>query len=150
MTRSARIGFLVAAFVVLVLAIVFIGTGDDETSEKADNPPIATSTPGAQSEAEPQDTPQPTPTPEPVPRIRTEGGSPVGEPERIEVDKGDRIRFVVTSDVPEEIHVHGFDRYADLGPGQPARLDFKADIDGIYEVELHGTGEIVAELRINP
>lgn len=146
MTRTARIGFLVAAFVVLVVAFVVIGTGD-ETSERADDPPVrAQATEGA--EAAPARTPAP--TPEPVTRIFTEGGQLAGDVERIEVDKGERIRFVVTSDVPEEIHVHGFDRYADVAPGEPARLDFKADIDGIYEVELHGSAAQIAELRINP
>ena len=37
------------------------------------------------------------------------GGKPVGGIKTITVNKGDQVRFVVNSDVGDEIHVHGYD-----------------------------------------
>jgi hypothetical protein len=68
-------------------------------------------------------------------------------------DKGDPVNIEVQLDRPEEeIHVHGYEI------SQPAeetgvRLSFKADIDGLFEIEVHradGTDALIAELRVNP
>jgi heme/copper-type cytochrome/quinol oxidase subunit 2 len=48
----------------------------------------------------------------------------------------------------EEIHVHGYDLYADLVPGQTAQLAFTADLPGSYEVELHKAGRPLFQLRV--
>jgi hypothetical protein len=63
---------------------------------------------------------------------------------------GDRIRFKVTSDVSDEIHVHGYDLMKDVKAGGSVSFDFPADITGIFEAELEGRGEQIAELRVNP
>ena len=36
------------------------------------------------------------------------------------------------------------------GPGGTAEFDFPADLEGVFEVELHHSGEQIAELTINP
>jgi hypothetical protein len=37
-----------------------------------------------------------------------------------------------------------------VGPGQPARLRFTADAEGVFELELHGTGTQIATLEVRP
>ena len=146
-TRARLVNLLIAA-VIAVVAIVLIATssGEDEREREATATPAATKADSKPSKP----TPEPTPTPEPVPSIRYEGGKVIGGVKEIEVDQGERVRFDVTSDVAEEIHVHAYDIYRDLVPGKPARVAFDADITGVIEVELHGAGEPIAELRVNP
>ena len=54
------------------------------------------------------------------------------------------------SDQPGEVHIHGYDKYLDLEADKPARTRFKADLEGIFEVENHDTAAQIAELRVNP
>jgi plastocyanin len=102
----------------------------------------ATTTATATAPAAP---PQPAAT-----RIRVRGGEPVGGVETIEVQRGDRIRFTVSSDQPDEVHVHGYDLERPVAPGAPARFSFTADADGIFEVELHGSHAQIASLEVQP
>ena len=54
------------------------------------------------------------------------------------------------NDEPEEIHVHGYDLEKEVEPGKTAQVSFKATITGIFEIEFHGSGEQIAELRVDP
>ena len=56
------------------------------------------------------------------------------------VGKGDAVRLTVTSDAPGEIHLHGYRLQAQLAPGRPAQLAFKAHATGRYPLEWHGAG----------
>jgi len=68
---------------------------------------------------------------------------------RIEVETGSQVRLVVTSDVADEIHVHGYDVFGDLEPGVAAVIEFTADIPGIFEVELEGSHLEILELQVS-
>jgi hypothetical protein len=85
-----------------------------------------------------------------VPAIVVTGGEPEGGVAELEFEKDSDVRFTVESDVAEEIHVHGYDIYADLEPGKPAEVAFRAEIEGVFEVELHGTSVPIAELTVPP
>jgi len=82
--------------------------------------------------------------------IRTKGGRPVGDVRDITVSSGETVGLEVRSDVPEEVHVHGYDRYIQVGPERSGKARFKADLEGVYEVELHGSAEEIASLRVEP
>jgi hypothetical protein len=85
-----------------------------------------------------------------VERIVVRGGEVVGGVKRLEYESGERVRFTVRSDVADEVHVHGFDIQKDVPANGSARFGFPADIEGVFDVELHH-GEIkIAELRITP
>ena len=49
-----------------------------------------------------------------------------------------------------EIHVHGYDRELAVPAGRTRTLTFEADLEGIFEVEDHHTGELLAELEVRP
>lgn len=92
--------------------------------------------------------------PSPRPAARTldvtfAGGEITGVEGRVDVAKGEQLVLRVTSDIVEEIHVHGYDLYVDLVPGQTARLAFEADLQGSYEVELHDAGRPLFQLRVS-
>jgi hypothetical protein len=85
-----------------------------------------------------------------VPTVVIRDGEPVGGIEELEYSAGDEIRFEVTSDVADEVHVHGYDLMQDVAAGGTVSFDFPAEIEGIFEVELEGRKEQIAELRVNP
>jgi FtsP/CotA-like multicopper oxidase with cupredoxin domain len=83
-------------------------------------------------------------------RIRVRDGAPVGGVKTLRVKSGDTARIAVTADAPDELHLHGYDITADVGPGRTARMRFKADLEGVFELELHGNGALLANLRVEP
>jgi FtsP/CotA-like multicopper oxidase with cupredoxin domain len=152
MSRNQRIGLVVGAIVVAVVAFVIARPGDDDDggSDQA-----AQTAPAAQSENGADET-QPSAPPEPeVSRIRVRDGSVVGGVQRVQASKGDTVRIVVTSNAPDEIHLHGYDIYEDTAPGKPARFVFRADIEGVFEIESHmaedaGRDPLLARLVVEP
>lgn len=85
-----------------------------------------------------------------VETIVVRDGKPVGGVRQLEFDAGERVRFQVRSNTADEVHVHGYDVTERLPAGQAAPVSFRAEIEGIFEVELHGSGMQIAELRVNP
>jgi len=157
MARNQRIAFALVAVVIAVAAAVLLTGGSSDEAAETDRPPAAaTST----TEAGPQDvteTPDETPTPEPTPTatpapevVSFRGGKVVGGSQKLSFEKGETARFSIASDVADEIHVHGYDIYKDVPAGGRARFSFKADIEGIFEVELHDRAIEVAQLRVEP
>ncbi|MFF0306109.1 hypothetical protein ACFYSC_01710 [Streptosporangium sp. NPDC004379] len=84
----------------------------------------------------------------PTVEIRVAGGRVTPPPGRVEAARGQAIRLVVTSDVADELHVHGFDLTRRLEPGRPVTLDVVADRVGLFEVETHESGLVLTQLVI--
>jgi Cu/Zn superoxide dismutase len=85
-----------------------------------------------------------------VPTFVIRDGEPVGGVAELEYDAGEDVRFEVTSDVADEVHVHGYDLLEQVPAGGTVSFDFPAEIEGIFEVELEGRRVQIAELRVNP
>jgi hypothetical protein len=85
-----------------------------------------------------------------TPVIVVEHGKPVGGVRDLTYNEGERIRFEVRSDVSDEIHVHGYGLMKDVKAGGSVEFDFRATIEGIFEAELEGRGEEIAQLTVNP
>jgi hypothetical protein len=56
----------------------------------------------------------------------------------------------VTSDVADEIHVHGYDLKQDVPAGGSVRFSFPASIEGVFEIELEDHKEQIAQLKVSP
>jgi uncharacterized cupredoxin-like copper-binding protein len=69
---------------------------------------------------------------------------------RPSVKKGEQVVLVVRSDVPDHVHLHGYDKMADVAPGKVAKLPFEATIPGRFEVELEDRGLQIAEIEVRP
>jgi heme/copper-type cytochrome/quinol oxidase subunit 2 len=67
---------------------------------------------------------------------------------RIPVKLGSPVTIQVTSDVADEVHVHGYDLMADVSPGTPATVTFEARIPGVFEVELEELGRQLLTLQV--
>jgi FtsP/CotA-like multicopper oxidase with cupredoxin domain len=125
MSRNQRIGLVVGALVVAVVAFVIAQSGGG-------------------SKSSPHET-----------TISVKGGVVVGDAKTIRVAKNDTVRIVVSSDAPDQIHLHGYDIEKEAKPGQPARFQFKADREGAFVLESHaaehaGKDPLVAHLLVGP
>ncbi|MCI2420285.1 hypothetical protein MOQ72_22840 [Saccharopolyspora sp. K220] len=76
------------------------------------------------------------------------GGQVRRSAERFEIPLGRVVRLTVRSDRADELHVHGYDKSARLSPGVPAVVEFRADIPGVFEVELHDSGLALPSLEV--
>ena len=149
MSTGQRFTFLAIALAIAVVAIVVLADSSEDDAEPgqaaATATPTATATPEEPASETATPTPTPTPTPRPQPPLLT-----AGKVAELEFTEGETIRFRVRSDEPEEIHVHCYDITRDVPAGRTINVSFKADITGICEVEFHGSGEPIAELRVEP
>lgn len=140
---------LIAATLGLLVSLYFAlrPGGADETA-----PPAATTTPPADTAAATTAAATTTPAvPGPITiRIVVTAGRPVGGIRRASVEKGRAVVIRVTSDLADELHLHGYDLSAPVGPGEPARLSFTADVTGRFELELEQRGIPLGEVEVGP
>lgn len=68
--------------------------------------------------------------------------------ERATVDQGASVRIVVTSDRPDQVHLHGYDLSADVGPSEEGVIELVADQTGLFELETHETGLVLLQLQV--
>ena len=155
-----KVALIAAAFGLLLSLFFALRPGDDNTTAQTttaetttaqtttEAPPATTEAPPATTEAPPATTSEGPET------VRLEyvivGGKPQGGISRDSVDLGSDVVVTVTSDVADEVHVHGYDLMADVAPGSPATIRFKADAPGRFEIELENTGVQIAELEVRP
>ncbi len=82
-------------------------------------------------------------------RLGYADGEVTGGTQRVPVPLGEMVTLVVTGDVAGEVHVHGYDSYLDVTPGAEARVTFPAGIPGVFEVEVHDSGLVLAQLEVS-
>lgn len=82
--------------------------------------------------------------------IAVTDGEATGDTGRVEVPMGSEVVLTVTADVADEIHVHGYDQFAEAAAGMPTEVIFTADIPGIFEVELEDSRLLLVELEVRP
>jgi len=149
MSNWGRVLLIAGAVAVVVAAFAIARPGDDDGDGGA--PTTTATTPTATAPSAPEPPPDgPTAT-----RIELRGGAPAGGVRSIDAARGDRVRIVVASDAPDEIHLHGYDITRAAAPGSPARFSFVADIEGIFEIESHeaehaGREPLIARLVVEP
>ena len=151
MSRGQRLALLgVAAAIAVVAVIVLLPRSGQDGSD----PPRPTSTApapgdGAQPSGGASSTPRAEPRPQDTP-IEIRDGRPVGGVKDITVRSGDVVRLAFRSDKDDEVHIHGYDRYVPLRRGRTARANFRASIEGAFEIESHTTGMELASLEVRP
>ena len=142
--RWAIIGATIVSVVVLFVALSPGEASDDRspTPSRSPSPPDDGGSPSV-SRTSP---PPPDPT---VIEVTVQGGTVRGS-DRPTVTQGDEVQIVVRADVPDHVHVHGYDLMADVAPGEPARIRFVADVAGVFEVELEDAGRFLFQLEVAP
>lgn len=139
-STTARIGVLVAVVAAAVVLFIVLSGDDENGGETTTTTAETTATTTASQPAGP-------------PVITIRDGKPVGGVQELSFDRGDRVEFVVQLDQPaEEVHVHGYE-IEEPAETSPVRVSFPADIDGVFDVEVHSheLGDIeIAKLTVNP
>lgn len=67
----------------------------------------------------------------------------------VKAKAGQTVRITGTSDVEDELHIHGYEKALELAPGKPKALTFKADTKGTFEIETHESAKLVAKLVVS-
>ena len=144
-SNTARLGVLAAVIAVAAVLFIVLSGDDDEDSNGGETTATATqtSTGGTktvENEAEAE--------------ITFRNDKVVGGPQELRVDGGDTVFIVVESDESVDLHVHGYKIEESVEADQKAQVSFTADLEGVFEVELHvhSTGEETpaAELTVTP
>ncbi|GAB3301808.1 hypothetical protein GCM10027451_05400 [Geodermatophilus aquaeductus] len=139
MSRRLPVAFAAAATALVVLTGC-AGTAPSDAGAPSSSAP--STTPGTTAAAAPSTAAGR------VLEVRVSGGQVTGDTGRVPVALGEEVTLTVTSDVADEVHVHGYAREAALAPGTPATVRFPADIPGVFEVELHETGTVLLSLQV--
>src|SRR4051794_40559256 len=150
MDKRQRLTLLGIAAVIAVAAVVIAlvaGGGDDDGDKSTSSTTAAkTGTGGDTSTATTPPEPQGT-----TETIDIKGGQPDGGVDKIEATKDDPLQITVNSDQKLPIHFHGYDIEKDAAPGKPAVFKLnKANIDGVFEMEVESTGTKIASITVQP
>jgi hypothetical protein len=150
MSRNQRIGLIVAAVLVAVLAFVIANPGGDDEGDQASQTTATPSTDTTETQTETPAPPKPKPT-----RIDIQAGEVVGGPAEIHAKNGDTVVIIVGVDAADDIHLHGYDIEKQAEPGKPAIFRFKANLEGEFELESHvaedaGREPLVGTLIVEP
>ena len=149
MGSPARLVLLVATVLAAVVLFLVLRPDDEEPTRSATTTSETTTSTGTETETE-ANTTTTAETPSAV-RIRIQArGDGSGSIRRVTIEQGQRVTLIVSADVVDEVHVHGYDLMADVAPGSPARISFEASVPGRFEVELESRALQIAELRVGP
>ncbi|MDT7549192.1 MAG: hypothetical protein QOE84_1586 [Actinomycetota bacterium] len=134
-TRTSRIALVVPASLA-VLSLAGCGGSSSGSNGLSSVPSVSPSAPSPTA-ASPTAAPSPTaPAVDQTIHITYANGKVTGVGTRVKVKSGSTVALVVTSDVADEVHFHGYNKMADVTKGGTVTIVFKATIPGVFEVEL--------------
>jgi len=156
-----RTAALIAAGLGLIVSLYFALSpgGDDETAATTTaaqttaattTEPAATTTEPAVTTTEPAATTTAPAEPAVVRITVSVPGDKAPTVKHFTIQQDSQVVFVVNSELADEVHLHGYDLSADVAPGQPATIRFKATAPGVFEAELESRSLPIAELEVRP
>lgn len=80
--------------------------------------------------------------------VTVRGGQVVDGASRQRATLNQPVTIRVTSDRADHVHVHGYDKFADVGPGKAGEVTFVANIPGVFEVELEDSRRLLFTLEV--
>jgi hypothetical protein len=144
----ARIALVVGTLVLVLVLFLALRPGDDD--ESAGTTTAATTSAQTTTPATTDATTTTAPAGPRRIRVTVRGGTVAGGVQTVRVEQGEQVVLVVRADVSDEVHLHGYDRMADVAPDAPAQLGFRATIPGRFEVELEDRKLRILELEVRP
>jgi hypothetical protein len=145
--RRAVAGLAVAALVGSGLAGCGDGDGDGDPATPAPTTGGPAATGGAPTLTPTRSAPA-TPEPDALFEFEIVDGRASPPLDRAPVARGSTVRIEVTSDQADEVHLHGYDLTADVGPGGAGVIEFTADQTGLFELETHEGGLVLLQLVV--
>jgi copper(I)-binding protein len=118
-------------------SVTVTGCAGKSTSASSSPSPstLATSSAPASTSAEPSASPTAAAVDQTI-HITYAGGKVSGAGAVVKVKQNSTVALVVTSDVADEVHLHGYDKMADVTKGGTVTILFKATLPGKWECEL--------------
>lgn len=136
---------LVVGGLVLVVAVFLLARPDDTGTPM----PSATATAGG-SAGSASSSPEPSPTFSATEVVVVVADGAVTTPIAAEVTLGSEVVLRITSDVADDVHLHGYDLETEVPAGGTGELRFTADAPGVFEVEFHESGLLLLRLTVAP
>lgn len=138
-----RVTILIGALT--VAGVVLGGCGQGSTTSAATTSPHAAGEHSTGTRA---------PGTSPAANVRTisvtvHGGQVSGDIGRVQVPLGSQVTLTVHSDMADEVHLHGYDKEAEVPAGGSASISFTATIPGVFEVELHKSDRQLLQLQVS-
>lgn len=130
----ARAGAALAVLALLVL--VACGGGDDDSPTVGSDTPVPTTVARATTPART------------VLAATVRGGSVVAGGSRQRATLNEAVTIRVTSDVADEVHVHGYDKKFTVAAGQTGEITFNANIPGVFEVEFEKSHKVLFTMEV--
>lgn len=132
MTRAGR--SVTAAVLIILVTLLGACSGEEQSGEQTD--PDAESGSSGQIDAS-----------EPI-EITVEGNEVTPNGERLEVERGETLQFVVTADRPGEFHVHSTPEQVLSFEEGTTDLQLTIDRPGVADMELHDPSVTVLQLEV--
>jgi hypothetical protein len=142
------VGAAVAAVAALAIVLFLVLRPNDD-----DDSPETTAAAQTTTEETTEEAPTTTQADPPQPQrvvVVVRNGQPVGGVKHAAIKQDAEVVFIVRSDVSDHVHLHGYDLLADVAPGKPARIRFRATDVGVFDAELEDRVELIAELEVRP
>lgn len=125
-------------FIIAIILIAFLGIGGLYFFLKPSSPSLGT-----------KNTASPTPTIKQF-KFTVKNGKIIPETKQFSVKKGDVVEFTITSDLEDELHLHGYDKTLLLYQKKAVKLMFTADTSGSFPLELHKDELEIGTLIVEP
>ena len=148
-----KVALIAAALGLLVSLYVALSPGDDDEAAPATTSLATTTAPATTAPPETTTAPPATTAPKPPDVVTIRIAVPadaVPKVRRYSVRKGRKVVLLVTSQLADHVHLHGYDLMADVAPGKRATIRFTATAAGRFEIELEDRGLEIAELEVRP
>jgi hypothetical protein len=71
-------------------------------------------------------------------------------PQSLQVKEGSEVLIRVSADVEDEVHLHGYDKSADVAPGKTAEFRFVAAETGRFIIELENRSRELGVIEVYP
>lgn len=122
--RTAIVGGVLVVVAVVLLVVLSSGGSDESTKTDAGKVPTI---------------------------VIDKEGKPEGGVAELVYRKGEEIHFKVEVPFEEEVHLHGYDVAKEVPKGGGTVVyDLPASIEGVFEAELEGHKEQIAEIKVEP
>jgi plastocyanin len=150
-TRPSAAHWLLVPLLAAVLALGACGgSGAEEETQPSSTTTSESSTGSGSPDSSSPTKTSPSPSAEEGQRIEVtfEGGQVTPNGERVQVEAGEEVTFVVTADAPGSLHVHSTPEAELAYEAGTSRHSLTIDQPGVAEVESHELGVVVVQLEV--
>ena len=146
MPRLARRSLVLPA--AALLAVLALGACGSSGDDNADSPLVTEPTATASATESGTSSPSPTETAKVI-DVTMKGSKVTPAPDKVKVDKGEKVVINITRDSDGEVHVHDYGVSKQAKAGVPVELAFTADKVGVFEVEAHDPDVLLLQLQVS-